>query len=53
MRIILVGRGPFEEKALEALIFPLARFKTFAFEANSFSMFLILNIEYPPGMQSA
>jgi hypothetical protein len=25
-------------------IFPFARFKTFAFQANSFSMFLILNI---------
>jgi len=27
-------------------IFPFARFKTFAFQGNSFSMFLILNIEY-------
>ncbi len=34
-------------------IFPFARFKTFAFQANSFSMFLILNIEYPPAMQIA
>ena len=32
------GRGGF--------IFPFARFKTFAFQANSFSMFRILNIEY-------
>jgi len=34
-------------------IFPFARFKTFAFQANSFSMFRILNIEYPPAMQIA
>ena len=34
----LIARGYF--------IFPFARFKTFAFQANSFTMFLILNIEY-------
>jgi len=28
------------------LYFPFARFKTFGFQANGFSIFLILNIEY-------
>jgi len=36
----------FIKGAFFEFIFPFARFKTFAFQANSFSMFRILNIEY-------
>ena len=46
-RGVLVTAAPEVVSVVNCIfIFPFARFKTFAFQANSFSMFLILNIEY-------
>ena len=33
--------------------YPLYPFETFAFKANGFGVFLVLNIEYPPTLQGA